>query len=143
MLRAGYGYCFTGDGKWSDSPSDDWDATIISGGKADYLGTRQIDGEMCTVWQRGEHVYAQLAHVAPAPKSGGKAKATSSGPVVHLERLKLNRGGYTSAGRYFGVGAPLFEYANDDYSIHGHVRAKDRTAAKAEVLAKHPGVKVK
>ena len=29
---------------------------------------------------------------------------------VELRRLRLNGGGYTSNGNYFGVGAPLFQY---------------------------------
>jgi hypothetical protein len=40
---------------------------------------------------------------------------------VELRRLRLNQGGYTDKGEYFGTGAPLFEYRlalPDSYSCN-------------------------
>ena len=57
-----------------------------------------------------------------------------------LIRVRLNDAGYNSSGHYFGVGEPLFWYCMPDGNsyIEGHIRARDRDAAKAEVIAKHP-----
>jgi hypothetical protein len=56
----------------------------------------------------------------------------------YLARVPLDRGGYTPRGRYFGVGAPLFEYYSDGYEFHDEIRARDRKAAKAKILAVFP-----
>lgn len=58
---------------------------------------------------------------------------------MSLTRVRINRGGYTSDGRYFGVGAPLFAYDNGD--SWGHVRASTRAAAKAQIRAQCPKVR--
>jgi len=57
-----------------------------------------------------------------------------------LIRIKLNAGGYNGQGQYFGNGEPLYWYAMPDGKgyIEGYIRARDRAAAKAEVIAKHP-----
>src|SRR3954470_13802741 len=117
-MKPGYAYHLTGDEKWDSSPSDDWDTESVSAGKAKYVGTRTIDGEMCTVWERGGEFYAQTAVMAPAPAARApRAKAAHAGPVILVTRERLDRGGYTKAGRYFGVGAPLWRYATDDGEI--------------------------
>lgn len=56
-----------------------------------------------------------------------------------LVRIKINDQGYDSGGCYFGVGDPLYWYAMPDGKayINGHVRAKDREAAKAAVRELH------
>ena len=57
-----------------------------------------------------------------------------------LVRVRLNDGGYTDNGHYYGSGPPLFWYCMPDGKgyIEGYIRARDRDAAKAEVVAKHP-----
>jgi len=50
----------------------------------------------------------------------------------HIERVRLNRGGYSDAGRYFGVGAPVFEVFDKEANEYGAVRARDKKAALAE-----------
>lgn len=68
-----------------------------------------------------------------------------------IELVDLDDGGYDEWGDYFGHGDPLFAYDGElsgwgtDYRgapvvrhIHGHVRADDRTAAIAKVLAHYP-----
>lgn len=36
------------------------------------------------------------------------------GTLITWERERLDRGGYTSGGRYFGIGAPLYRVEVDD-----------------------------
>jgi hypothetical protein len=57
-----------------------------------------------------------------------------------LIRIKLNEEGYTSTGVYYGVGEPLYWYAMPDGKgyIEDYIRARDRDAAKAQVVARHP-----
>lgn len=62
---------------------------------------------------------------------------------VRLVRVRLNRGGYDSRGRYFGVGAPLYRFETDDGEIHGYVRARDRQHARLEVLKRHPQARMR
>lgn len=50
-----------------------------------------------------------------------------------LERVRLNSGGYTSAGQYYGQGAPLFEACSDETGDCLTFRAADRKAAKAKL----------
>lgn len=66
-----------------------------------------------------------------------------------LRRVRLDRGGYTSNGRYFGQGAPLYEYCGEveGLTIRGepsvrlrcdHVRAYSRDEAKTILRAQYP-----
>lgn len=60
---------------------------------------------------------------------------------VYLAKVRINRQGYTDAGRYFGVGAPLWEFWSlDDISHLGprFVRAPNREAAKALAKERYP-----
>jgi hypothetical protein len=56
-----------------------------------------------------------------------------SGKRYDLARVRLNRQGYTSSGRYYGVGAPLFSCelldADGKYLKTVEFRAKDRAEA--------------
>ena len=60
---------------------------------------------------------------------------------IYLTRVRLNSGGYTSTGQYFGIGAPLYHYQNDEGDIYDYVRAYDRQDAKQRVLARYPDAK--
>jgi hypothetical protein len=66
-----------------------------------------------------------------------------------LQRIRLNSGGYDSAGRYYGIGAPVYhasaDYETGEKTSLGYTiwetethtfRAEDRTHAKQIVRAK-------
>jgi hypothetical protein len=57
---------------------------------------------------------------------------------LYVRRTRLNRGGYTEAGRYFGIGAPLYEVSSDRGEIHTWYRAKDRNHAKEQASKEYP-----
>ena len=59
---------------------------------------------------------------------------------LSLQRAHLNAAGYDRGGAYWGIGAPLFYYANATGTLDGYVRGRDRAAAKKAVLAKYPNV---
>lgn len=61
-----------------------------------------------------------------------------SGPRVYLRRERLDRQGYTSWGRYFGAGRPLFRFWTDDGEIDDWVRANDREEAKERIWREIP-----
>lgn len=63
------------------------------------------------------------------------------GRMVWLERERLDRGGYTSHGEYFGVGAPLFRFSIEGIDRDEHIRAADRESAKAKIRRAYPGVR--
>lgn len=56
-----------------------------------------------------------------------------------LTRVRLDKGGYTSSGYYFGNGLPLYWYSSEDndpetgYLIEGYIRASTRANAKMQV----------
>lgn len=54
----------------------------------------------------------------------------SSMPKIEINQLRLNRQGYTSNGRYYGVGDPLFQAYNTRNHESIEFRAKDRAEAK-------------
>jgi len=58
-----------------------------------------------------------------------------------LRSVRLNTGGYTFGryGRYFGNGAPLYQYDADDGSTGGYLRAYCRADARAIVADRNPG----
>jgi hypothetical protein len=62
--------------------------------------------------------------LARNPLSGGK---------VHLERVRLDRGGYDSRGRYWGAGAPLYRASSDEHDFDVYVRGYTRDEAKKAV----------
>lgn len=47
---------------------------------------------------------------------------------VYLRRVRLCSGGYASGGAYWGIGAPLWEALQDDFTYY--LRAPSREAAK-------------
>lgn len=57
--------------------------------------------------------------------------------TIGLRRIPLNQGGYDRHGRYYGVGAPLYEwdYYNSDTKDeeYGELRASSRADAKEQV----------
>jgi hypothetical protein len=63
-----------------------------------------------------------------------------------LRRVPLNKGGYDSAGCYWGVGKPLYHYEHEwendpsEY-ISDHIRAYNREDARDQIRAKYPNAK--
>jgi hypothetical protein len=59
---------------------------------------------------------------------------------LNVVRVRLNSGGYNSSGRYFGVGAPLYNVNghHDGEDVEFYIRAKDRNEAKQIVQAGYP-----
>ena len=55
-----------------------------------------------------------------------------------LRRVRLDSGGYDPNGTYFGIGAPLYWYANEEGSVDAVVRAQCRNEAKKKVRAHYP-----
>jgi hypothetical protein len=51
-------------------------------------------------------------------------------PKIELSQVRLNNQGYTSNGRYYGVGAPLYQAYNNRNHESIEFRAKDRAEAK-------------
>lgn len=66
------------------------------------------------------------------PTKKEKKKAGCKLPRVIVRRIKLDRQGYTSGGRYYGAGAPLYEFETADGQVEGEFRAGDRKAALAK-----------
>lgn len=50
---------------------------------------------------------------------------------IDFQRVPLDRQGYTRQGRYFGTGAPLYEWYDDESGKTFHTRASTRAEAKA------------
>lgn len=61
---------------------------------------------------------------------------TSAGPL-HLQRVRLNSGGYDAGGAYWGLGAPLW-FVQDQDGNSQFLRAGDRAAAKAKIREDWP-----
>jgi len=59
-----------------------------------------------------------------------------------IERIRLDRQGYTRGGKYFGTGAPLFDVYDEDYDVFFQIRARDRDAAKRLVRSGYPNAQI-
>ena len=68
--------------------------------------------------------------------------AEFSGEIT-LRKVRLDQGGYDPNGTYFGIGRPLYWYANAEGTIDGMLRDDSRTGARAQVLAKYPKARVR
>lgn len=69
----------------------------------------------------------------------GRAERHGGGThKVSLRRVRVNRGGYDAGGAYWGIGQPLYWYANEDDTVSAFLRAADREEAKASIRAKYP-----
>lgn len=74
-----------------------------------------------------DYSLARLRRLGPEP-----GKLRGRGGKLHVERIRLNRGGYDSRGRYYGVGAPLFHVTGEGSfaDVDEHVRAKSAKEAR-------------
>ena len=76
-----------------------------------------------------------------AGEVGGTMASNPEEPTkfkLHLERVRLDRGGYDSSGRYWGIGEPLYRYYDDSGELDGHVRGVTRAAAKERLHRYYP-----
>ena len=71
-------------------------------------------------------------------------------PTVHdgaplgkmtLRHVRLNGGGYDRNGTYFGLGAPLYWYADEGGNVDAMLRASCREVAKAKIRSLFPNVR--
>lgn len=116
--------------------------------KARFIGYRIVQGYKMGVFHLGRAIYAQLPQNLHTKSN--EAHWTSAdiyglykldGMTVELQRVRLDRGGYTSSGQYYGTGAPLFTAYGDD-GVWVDLRAKDRAAARALIKRFAPNAKV-
>jgi hypothetical protein len=65
------------------------------------------------------------------------------GVKLHLNRIRLNLGGYDSGGAYWGVGAPLWhawaDAGEETEAVEAFFRASDREEARAIAADRFPG----
>lgn len=80
------------------------------------------------------------AYGAPMGRHGRGHNVEAESPL-YLRRVRLDAGGYDPGGAYWGVGVPLFEYFDNEWSIVGFLRAADREAAKRAIREDRPDVK--
>ena len=76
--------------------------------------------------------------------SMGRREIHVGDPVgkMHLQRVRLDRGGYDSGGAYWGTGMPLYRYEDEDAgNVQGYLRARNREDAKAQIRVKYPEVR--
>lgn len=79
---------------------------------------------------------ADFCRYAPAMQRAGNPHNYKG--KVTLQRVRLNRDGYTANGLYFGAGSPLFYFFCEDdpgfgFMRDGYFRAVDRSQAKEHV----------
>lgn len=74
---------------------------------------------------------------APMGRHTGPNYLATEAGRIHLMRVRLNSGGYDAGGAYWGIGAPLW-YVEDQDGNSQYLRARDRAAAKAAILANWP-----
>lgn len=73
---------------------------------------------------------------------GDRGAATADETVkVSLRKIRLNSGGYDSGGAYWGHGQPLYWAGSDCGTVDTYFRARDRAAARAEILARFPAAR--
>lgn len=71
-----------------------------------------------------------------APMGRGGDAPLNAAQRIHLQRVKLDSGGYDRGGAYWGVGEPLF-VAWDDTEGEVYLRASGRDRAKLILNARH------
>lgn len=65
--------------------------------------------------------------------------------LIAIRKVRINSGGYTDKGEYFGVGQPVYHVTDvsDQDDLDCHIRAADREDAKRIVLAQFPKAKIR
>jgi hypothetical protein len=59
----------------------------------------------------------------------------TKGPTLRVDRVHIDRQGYSHGGRYYGVGAPLYSVYDDATETYYEVRAASAADARAKVIA--------
>lgn len=59
----------------------------------------------------------------------------------HLERVRLNKGGYDTDGSYWGTGLPLYYYTCEERCLYKYIRAYDREDAKRIIMKEYPSAR--
>jgi len=62
---------------------------------------------------------------------------------VSIRKVRLNQGGYTDDGIYFGVGKPLYYFQDEDGFYKDYLRASDRADAIEQVRDFYPTAKIR
>lgn len=57
---------------------------------------------------------------------------------LHVQKVRINSGGYDRNGTYFGVGGSLYWIYSDDGDVDFVVRAHDRDYARSEARYRYP-----
>lgn len=91
--------------------------------------------------ERGRIPHLEAREMNPMLSSGNWSSPKHPVLKYHLERVPLNREGYTKTGRYFGVGKPLYEYESTDGQVHGFLRASSRAEAKQHLRDEQGGAR--
>lgn len=61
---------------------------------------------------------------------------------IHIEKIRLDGGGYDTGGAYWGIGNPLYcAWTNDEDELFVFMRATDRVYVKSAILKKYPYAK--
>ena len=58
-----------------------------------------------------------------------------------LRKIPIDSGGYDPNGTYFGWGAPLYWYANEEHGIDDMLRALSREDAKQQIRERYPNAR--
>lgn len=74
--------------------------------------------------ERGKRYGLSIGNVSPV-----------SAKRFPVARVRLNRNGYDSHGRYYGTGAPLFEVSDEDDDLTTRVRAASAAEARKKAIA--------
>ena len=63
-------------------------------------------------------------------------------PITYeITRIRLDAGGYTATGAYYGTGAPLFYFQSECETHSGWMRARNRWDLRRKLRARYPDAK--
>lgn len=100
---------------------------------------RPSDGFKARCWEAAAEHYRETREEIRALVNALKARQTPAcAPLVTLQLVRLDSGGYDPQGAYWGIGEPLYWAAADDVDYDETFRAATRDEAKAHVRASYP-----
>lgn len=76
-----------------------------------------------------------------APMGRGQSDSHGGADIagkLSLQRVRINAGGYDSGGAYWGLGAPLYWYGDNEGIVSRYLRAITRAQAKRFILIEYP-----
>jgi hypothetical protein len=77
-------------------------------------------------------LWTLVQHDLEQVERGKKLSLRGTRRGITVDRERLDRGGYTSGGRYFGAGEPLYQWWHEASGEGGHVRARNAKEARAK-----------